>query len=325
MEKQQEDRLDTSLCDVPVIFSPTFQPRQPLTEAEFSALVAAQVEHLRQAWADRLEDVHAGAPLLVAADLDGTLVDGHGRVSARLIAATEALVESGATLVLSTGRSVETTLPVAEILQMPPGYAVCSNGAVWGRLDLEATPAFRIETVHTFDPRQSVEKILAYIPQALIAVEDAGQGFRVTAPFPNGELRETRQVVSLEELCSRPVSRIVVRAPELDLEEFARRVHAAGLHTVEYAIGWTSWVDISPEGVTKAGALEEVRRALDIPRWATVSIGDGSNDIEMLRWAHCGVAMGGAAEKVVDAARWQTASVQEEGAAALFQALAQLR
>jgi hydroxymethylpyrimidine pyrophosphatase-like HAD family hydrolase len=46
-----------------------------------------------------------------------------------------------------------------------------------------------------------------------------------------------------------------------------------------------------------------------------LAIGDGRNDIEMLRWAGRGVAMGQAVQPVLDVADAVTASVLEDGAA----------
>ena len=46
-----------------------------------------------------------------------------------------------------------------------------------------------------------------------------------------------------------------------------------------------------------------------------LAIGDGRNDIEMLRWAGRGVAMGQAVEPVIAAADDVTGTVYEDGAA----------
>ena len=46
-----------------------------------------------------------------------------------------------------------------------------------------------------------------------------------------------------------------------------------------------------------------------------LAIGDGRNDIEMLRWAGRGVAMGQAVEEVSAAADAVTGTVYEDGAA----------
>ena len=69
-------------------------------------------------------------------------------------------------------------------------------------------------------------------------------------------------------------------------------VERVGLQGVSYAIGWTAWLDLTPPGVSKASALERVRELLDVPAGATVTVGDGQNDREMLEWAGLGVAMG---------------------------------
>ncbi len=56
-----------------------------------------------------------------------------------------------------------------------------------------------------------------------------------------------------------------------------------------------------------------------------LAIGDGRNDIEMLRWAGRGVAMGQAVQEVHDAADASTGDVYEDGAAAELRPLVSRR
>jgi hydroxymethylpyrimidine pyrophosphatase-like HAD family hydrolase len=86
-------------------------------------------------------------------------------------------------------------------------------------------------------------------------------------------------------------------------------------------VGWTAWLDIAAEGVTKASALEKVRCTLDIDRKHTLAMGDGRNDIEMLGWAGRGVAMGQAPQEVLEAATEVTGTVYEDGAATILRGL----
>ena len=65
-----------------------------------------------------------------------------------------------------------------------------------------------------------------------------------------------------------------------------------GLHHVSYAIGWTAWLDIAPDGVNKATALERVRGWLDLPADRVIAVGDGRNDLEMFAWAGAAGAFG---------------------------------
>lgn len=125
--------------------------------------------------------------------------------------------------------------------------------------------------------------------------------------------------VDFEELGRLPVSRIVVVSPGHDEDDFHRLVSDAGLNEVSYAIGWTAWLDIAPQGVDKGTALEQVRTELGLDGGRILVAGDGRNDIGMFGWARAldgrAVAMGQAPAEVKDAASEVTADVQDGGLA----------
>ena len=73
-------------------------------------------------------------------------------------------------------------------------------------------------------------------------------------------------------------------------EEFGRAVEGIGLSGVTYSVGWTAWLDVAAAGVTKASGLEALRTVLKVAPEDTVAVGDGRNDIEMLRWAGRGLS-----------------------------------
>jgi hydroxymethylpyrimidine pyrophosphatase-like HAD family hydrolase len=130
--------------------------------------------------------------------------------------------------------------------------------------------------------------------------------------------------VEFDELLDLEATRVVVLSPEHDTEEFLGIVERMGLHRVSYNVGWTAWLDIAPDGVNKATALERVRQALGIPRSRLLAIGDGRNDIDMLAWASeegRGVAMGQAPPEVKEVAGELTGTELDDGAAAVLRAL----
>jgi len=261
------------------------------------------------------------SPLLVALDLDGTTIDHVGALSSAVRDAVSDVVDAGHHLVISTGRSIVATLPIVEMLGLERGYAVCSNGAVTLVLDPERPSGYRIVDTVTFDPRPVLTMLRDVIPDALVAVEDIGVGFKVSAPFPDGELGGQQVVVDWDELVAHPATRVTLRRPDASSEEFMEQVEHAGLHGVSYAVGWTAWLDINPEGVSKGSALELVRRTLRVEPADTVAIGDQRNDIEMLHWAARGVAMGQAPDEVKDAADEVTGSVEEDGLVPVLRSL----
>jgi HAD superfamily hydrolase (TIGR01484 family) len=189
-------------------------------------------------------------------------------------------------------------------------WVVASNGAVVFRY-----PPLEVVHEETFDARSAVEAILERNPNALVAVEERGVGYRVSSHFPEGELSGDMILTGVDELLAVEVSRVIIRDPESTAEEFVTLASELGLHGTNYVVGWTAWLDLAPVGVTKASGLEYVARQLGLTAADALAIGDGRNDLEMFGWAHRGVAMGQAIEDVIAAADDVTGSVYEDGVA----------
>lgn len=232
-------------------------------------------------------------PKLVALDIDGTLLDHEGVMPGHIRDSVARVLASGTPVVLSTGRGWFATQPIAEALELPPGPSVCSNGAV-----LVTYPPFELTRVVTFDAGPVIRRVLELAPNARVAVEIVGVGFRLNKLFPEGDLTGEMIIESVEQLCSEPASRIIIRDPDVPQSDFVELADKLGMHGVSYAIGWSSWLDIAPEGVNKASGLQQVCEPLGISPDDVLALGDGFNDIEMLQWAGRGVAIGDAAPGV---------------------------
>lgn len=262
---------------------------------------------------------------LIALDIDGTTVHHDGTMSPRVHDAIRAVVAAGHHVVIATGRSLLSTLPILRRLGLTSGYAVCSNGAVTVRLDPGEPGGYVVVDTVTFDPTAALTLLATSWPGAVYAVERVGVGYDVIAPFPEGELDGRRRVVSFEELTAEPVTRVTFSSPGSSAEEFTAFVERIGLHGVNYAVGFTAWLDITPDGVSKASGLEQVRRHLGVDPARTVAVGDQRNDVEMLGWAACGVAMGNAPEEVAAVADLVTAHVDDDGLVDVLEAVPPVR
>ena len=123
---------------------------------------------------------------------------------------------------------------------------------------------------------------------------------------------------------SKPLTQEHVR-PALDARE--REVYLFHLYGlagseipfVEQARNLTSarwaknFADVYPADGGKACGMRALNAALGISREETIAFGDGENDIDMLRYAGIGVAMGSADDIVRAAADYVTPSVDEGG------------
>jgi len=261
-------------------------------------------------------------PRLVALDIDGTLlkwVEGVGttyeQISPPVYDAVHRARAAGAHIVLASGRSPHGMTRIADLLDLhtdgaAPLWVVASNGAVLFRY-----PPLEVVHEETFDAAPAVAAVLEHHPAALVAVEERGVGYRVNRPFPEGELSGEMVLAEVADLVSLPVSRVIIRDPDATADDFIELAANLGLHGTDYVVGWTAWLDLSPVGVSKASGLEHVCAQLGLTAADVLAIGDGRNDIEMLRWAGRGVAMGQAVEPVIAAADDVTGTVYEDGAA----------
>jgi Cof subfamily protein (haloacid dehalogenase superfamily) len=263
-------------------------------------------------------------PKLVALDIDGTLFNaGHGQatysvqeqISLALRAAIDRVVDAGVHVVLASGRSTFGITGVLDLLDMPRSadeqvLTVASNGAV----TFSYRPVDVLTTV-TFDASEIVRLLLEHVPSALVAVEEIGVGYRVNRHFPDGEITGEMKLEPVDELVADPVTRVIIRDPHASEQDFVELAEKVGLHGINYFIGWTAWLDLAPQGITKASGLESVCERLGVDAADVLAIGDGRNDIEMLRWAGRGVAMGQAPLEVQEAADFVTETVENDGAA----------
>jgi len=259
-------------------------------------------------------------PRLVALDIDGTLlkwIEGAGQTFEQVAPAVHDAVrrahDAGAHIVLASGRSPHGMTTIADLLDLEggePAWVVASNGAVVFRY-----PPLEVVHEETFDARPAVEAILREHPGVLVAVEERGVGYRVNRPFPAGELSGDMVITDVADLVAQHVSRVIIRDPDSTAEDFLDLAGRLGLHGTDYVVGWTAWLDLAPVGVSKASGLAHVADRLGVAAADVLAIGDGRNDIEMLRWAGRGVAMGQAVEPVIAAADDVTGTVYEDGAA----------
>ncbi|MFI6098427.1 HAD family hydrolase [Lentzea sp. NPDC051213] len=249
-------------------------------------------------------------PRLVALDIDGTLTPvGSNDISPAVKAAITRVAEHGTHVVLCTGRSLIGTTPIAA--QLPASHAVCSNGAVWWD---PATGEVIRRT--TFDPGPTIKALQALLPGAVFAIEQTGVGNLSLGRFLPDDLWGVTTDATFDEIAATPTPRLVMRWLDHTPAELSFAVRNLEMSGIEWSVDHTeAWLTAVPENVTKGSALEELGQELGIGAQDALAIGDGSNDVEMLKWAGLGVAMGQAPAHVQAAADAVAPTVLEDGAA----------
>lgn len=264
-------------------------------------------------------------PLLIASDVDGTLLDDDEKVSARTKAAVTAAVQAGTKFLLATGRPPRWVQPVVDELGFTP-MAVCANGAV-----LYDPATDRIVSAHTLSTDllgQLADIATRVIPGAGLAVERVGRSAHdaatpqfVSSPgYEHAWLNPDNTEVSLEDLLSAPAIKLLVRKAGARSADMAAALagHVAGIADITYSTN-NGLVELMPSGISKATGVADVARPLGITAEEIVAFGDMPNDVPMLEWAGLGVAMGHAHPDALEAADEVTSTNNDDGVARVLE------
>ena len=264
-------------------------------------------------------------PALIATDVDGTLLDGDERITARTRDAVLAAVAAGTRFVLATGRPPRWIAPVVDALGFAP-MAVCANGAVLYDPEMDLILAARTLAV---DALAALADIAEHaIPGVGLAVERVGRSAHdaatpqfVSSPgYEHAWLNPDNTEVSRADLVSAPAVKLLVRKTGVrsaDMAaELAKYIEAEG--DITYSTN-NGLVEIVPRGINKATGVAELATPLGIAAQEIVAFGDMPNDVAMLRWSGLGVAMGNAHPDAVAAADEVTTPNTDDGLARVLE------
>ncbi len=256
-------------------------------------------------------------PLLIASDLDGTLLGADGAVSERTRRALDRAAALDVGVMLVTGR------PPRWVRQLPEAtgahsIVVCANGALLYDVDehavIDHAPLASSLAV------ELVEHLRADAPGCRFACEMTFQFGRDTdypALWPTPP--DTLLGDVLEMVGSNETTKLIARDDEIAHEDLVRIVREIVGDRAEVTHSGYGIVEISAKGVDKGRGLRVAceRHGVDLTR--TIAFGDMPNDLPMLRLAGHGVAVANAHTDVLAVADEITASNEDDGVAQVLE------
>jgi Cof subfamily protein (haloacid dehalogenase superfamily) len=270
------------------------------------------------------KDCSVPLPRLIASDLDGTLLRSDRSVSERTRTALRRAQEQGIVVVLATARPPLTTRLFAEDAGIT-GHAICSNGAILydiardemlGHYPLAAATAHRL--VATF--REAVPGVCFAVVQGKEFTCEPGYA-AIARVEDHGRLLDEMRLGDALDLLTSPITKLVVRHPELVPLDLLAVLQTLGLDGYEATHSGAPFLEIVAADVTKAWALAALCERLGIAAVDVVAFGDAPNDAAMLRWAGHGVAVANAYPGAIEAADEVTLSNEEDGVAVVVERL----
>ncbi len=258
---------------------------------------------------------------LGAFDLDGTVLRRDLEISDKTLAAMDALRDRGVRLVVATGRRFEGAREHARRLGFgAEDPVICYGGSMVRRMDGETL-------LHRTLPRALGVEVLEWASERDLHARVFVDGRVVTSPGTPAALGYLRSyeepgllVVEnpaawLRDGGEEPTKLVLVDRPD-DVEGWLEEARDAFRGRLFVTRSLPHYVEIGGLEGTKSRALEFLCGRWGVDPSRTIAFGDADNDIDMLRFAGLGVAVGGMNDEVREAADAVAPSVDEDGVAA---------
>lgn len=262
---------------------------------------------------------------LIVMDMDGTLTNRDKQITPRTRAALIKAQELGATLVLASGRPTHGLYKEAYELCMDTygGILMSFNGAKVNEFPSEK------ELYNHVVPKKCKRPIInnaralnmnVMIHDGAYVVVEKEDTYKsdYEASICNMELKVVEDLNAYVEQYD--PNKFLISAPsdylKMQLEDF--RLPFGDMLTICTSAPF--YIEVVDNGIDKGGTLHQLCERLSISREEVIAFGDEMNDLTMLQYAGCGVAMGNAVKPIKLIADQITASNDEDGIAEVLEA-----
>lgn len=261
---------------------------------------------------------------LAASDMDGTLLDDGCNITDENLAAIRAAEAAGMIFTISTGRALcalERYLAVlditAPIITYNGAMIVRPDGQILYSRSMSESAALRVWQ----DGVRADTTMILWSQNRLYSNKDNDivRRYCMMSPAPYRLIGDGTGII--ETLAHDGVTKILY----CDTPERIEDLRLAKADCADYGVtcfkSKPEYLENVDSGVSKGAALARLCELLDIPVSASVAFGDEANDIEMLRTAGLGVAMGNATDTVKSIADTVTLTNEQNGVGAMLRYL----
>lgn len=262
---------------------------------------------------------------MLVIDIDGTLLNADGEITAPTLAAVQAAQQAGIIVTLATARRYINTRQIADELGLHIPLILYDGALI---VEHPRGTILHRETLDSVIAQQAVDILVRHGVQPVVH-PDTGLDEQIwtgPAEFDTMWLDAYFTVYSdmvrrmpYAQLCAGQPNPLRVVAFDSEETILSMQPEIAALDC-----SWTSIkrgnygsaeLVVMRAGCSKASAMAALAQQFGVPLKQVMALGDNNNDIEMLKLAGWGVAMGQAPQAVKAAARAVTATNAQDGAA----------
>lgn len=239
-------------------------------------------------------------------DIDGTLLTTNGVLSPSTRRALSVTSSKGNRVILATGRNPVQLEPLIRDLHVSD-YITLNGGYVMSENQLIHSESFSKEEVIALLrlAKTCGHDIVFATPKRYIA---SSRSEKVKRLFSRVEIVTCEEMDQVEPNWFYLVHQVILFVTKQEEElykELKNFTHSYRFHP--------ETIDLLPKQTSKLDAVKRICERLGVEQDDVIAFGNGVNDIELLRWANVGVAMGNSPEEVKMAGNIITETNDREG------------
>jgi Cof subfamily protein (haloacid dehalogenase superfamily) len=257
---------------------------------------------------------------LVAIDIDGTLMNDRKEITKEVNDAIQAAKAKGVKVVICTGRPIVGVQSIIEELKLndEDDYVITFNGAL-----VQNTHTYDVETQITLKYENLKElyelSVKLESPLHYFDTENLYTPNKEISPYTIHEAHINQIPLHYRPIDEVPEDMTIPKVMFIDeperLNTHIGKIPEEFWDKYTFVKSTPFFLEILDPSAGKGNAVKQLAEKLGIKREEVICIGDGENDLSMIEYAGCGVAMGNAESIVKEAAQFHTLSNNENGVA----------
>lgn len=259
---------------------------------------------------------------LIATDLDGTLLNENYGIPPRTRAAIAEAARRGIIFTIASGRMYRSAEKYARQLELPEVPLITYNGAWVRRFPDGETISYRpvplTEALSIADLCEERGWYLQVYLNDQCYVPEYNERARLYERISG---KPVQAAGAISKFLKEPPTKVLISADEAVIPEITAAVRSLVDDRLFLASSFPFFLEGTDRRATKGQALADVAAQLGIHRSEILALGDSFNDIDMLEYAGCGVAVAHARDEVKAGADY---ICQEPGAEGVAEAIEKL-
>ncbi|AHM56868.1 Cof-like hydrolase [Peptoclostridium acidaminophilum DSM 3953] len=246
---------------------------------------------------------------MLVSDMDGTLIDSKGTISAKNISAINRFIEMGGMFTIATGRTVDSVKRYIDLLPLQLPFVIYNGSKIYDFSNEKTL----YETFLEERIKDMIVKLADHESSLGIEVYCDEKIFIYRKCIFTGRLEQKGYKIYYEvpaHAWDRNWTKILIIGEQLQIDHIERTFKAM-FGDCNLIRSSENYLEILPEGVSKGSGLEKLCGMVGASMKNVIAVGDNMNDYEMIARSGYGFCVANGYRKLLDMAQYKCPSNDE--------------